>query len=298
MRLYPECIVCQVQVRYRDIVKLFHDTKQQIETLRLMLELISDELRRGVSNPVRIATRLFRTLKSLSRVEDPYASEKAETNRLALELYSSIRSLVLSTTEARERLELALRFSIVGNALDLGVSGYVPPSIADVIDKARTIHIHGDLDSVIELLLHAKSVAVLMDNCGEAVFDRVLGDVLRSLGKRAVAIVKGGPFQNDVTIREAAEIGLHESFDNVVDTGTDAASVFLDEASPTTLRTLKNVDVIVSKGMANYEYLTEVESTLKKPIVYLLIAKCEPIALDTGAPRGAALAIVHSPHKL
>ncbi len=290
--------MCQVQVRYRDIAKLFHDAKQQIETLRLVLELISNELRRGVSNPVRIATRLFRVIKSLSHVEDPYASEKAEANRLALELYPSIRSLVLSTTEARERLELALRFSIVGNALDLGVAGYTPPSVAEVIDKARTIRTHGDLDSVIELLLRARSVAVLMDNCGEAIFDRVLGDALRSLGKRAVAIVKGGSFQNDVTIREVAEIGLYESFDNVVDTGTDAASVFLDEASPTALRALKNVDVIVSKGMANYEYLTEVESILERPIVYLLVAKCEPIALDTGAPRGAALAIVHSPHKL
>ncbi len=290
--------MCQVQVRYRDIAKLFHDAKQQIEVLRLMLELISDELRRGVSNPVRIATRLFRTIKSLSRVEDPYASEKAEANRLALELYPSIRDLVLSTTGARERLELALRFSIVGNALDLGVAGYAPPSVAEIIDKARTISIHGDPDSVIELLLNAKSVAVIMDNCGEAVFDRVLGDALKSLGKRVVAIVKGGPFQNDVTIHEATEIGLHESFDDVVDTGTDAASVFLDEASPTALKALKSVDIIVSKGMANYEYLTEVENILGKPVVYLLIAKCEPIALDTSAPRGAALAIVHYPRRL
>ena len=238
MRLYPECIVCQVQVRYRDIAKVFHDAKQRIEALRLVLELISNELRQDTSstNPVRIATKLFRAIKSLSRVEDPYASEKAVANRYALELYPTIRRLILSTTGARERLELALRFSIVGNAVDLGVAGYTPPNIAEVIDKAKTIHIHGDLDTVIELLLHAKKIAILMDNCGEAVFDRALGDALRSLEKRVVGIVKGGPFQNDVTIREAAEIGLYESFDDIIDTGTDAASVFIDETSPTALR--------------------------------------------------------------
>jgi len=124
------------------------------------------------------------------------------------------------------------------------------------------------------------------------VFDRVLADALKPLNKEIIAVVKGGAFQNDITIREARDAGLYESFNEVISTGTDAASIFLDEVSVEVLKLIERSDIIVSKGMANYEYLTDIEHILRKTVLYLLIAKCEPIAIDTQTTKGTALAIL------
>ena len=42
----------------------------------------------------------------------------------------------------------------------------------------------------------------------------------------------------------------------------------------------------MSKGMANFEYLTEIEEKLGKPLLYLLVAKCRPIAEELLVPQG------------
>lgn len=291
MRLYSECIACQVRVRFRDIVKLFSDEKQRIEALKAVIRVINDRIVDNALNPVRLATELFRLLKSLSRVADPYAKEKAEANRLALSVYPSIRSHVMALNSLEKRIAEALRISLIGNLIDFGVANHIPPSISELLSMTKTLRIHGDLETVAKALLKAKRIIVLMDNSGEAVFDRILADILRPLGKEVIAIVKGGAFQNDITIHEAGDAGLYESFDEVISTGTDAASIFLDEVSEEVLKLIKRSDIIVSKGMANYEYLTDIEHILGKTVLYLLVAKCEPIAIDTQTTKGTAIAI-------
>lgn len=292
MKLYTECIACQVKVRFRDIVKLFPDEKQRMEALKAVIKVINDRIVDNTLNPVRLATELFRLLKSLSRVTDPYAKEKAEANKLALSVYPSIRSHVMAINSPEQRVVEALRVSLVGNLIDFGVAEHTPPSISELLSILKTLHIHGDPKAAAKALLKAKRIVVLMDNSGEAVFDRIIADTLRPLGKEVIAIVKGGAFQNDITIHEAKDAGLYESFDEVVSTGTDAASIFLDEVSEEVLKIIKHSDIIVSKGMANYEYLTDIERILRKTVLYLLIAKCEPIAIDTRAIKGAALTIL------
>ena len=292
MRLYSECIACQVRVRFRDIVKLFSDEKQRIEALKAVIRVINDRMVDNALNPVRLATELFRLLKSLSRVADPYAKEKAEANRLALSVYPSIRSHVMALNSLEKRIAEALRISLIGNLIDFGVANHIPPSISELLSMTKTLRIHGDLETVAKALLKAKRIIVLMDNSGEAVFDRILADILRPLGKEVIAIVKGGAFQNDITIHEAGDAGLYESFDEVISTGTDAASIFLDEVSEEVLKLIKRSDIIVSKGMANYEYLTDIEHILRKTVLYLLVAKCEPIAIDTQTTKGTAIAIL------
>ena len=292
MRLYSECIACQVRVRFREITKLFPDEKQRMEALKAVIRVISDKITSNTLNPVRLATELFRLLKSLSRVSDPYAKEKAEANRLALSIYPSIRSHIVSLNSIEKRVLEALRFSLIGNLIDFGVADYAPPSISELLSIAKTLYVHGDLEIAAKALLKARRVVVLMDNCGEAVFDRVLADALKHPDKEVIAIVKGGTFQNDITIHEARDAGLYESFNEVISTGTDAASIFLDEVSTEILRVIERSDIIVSKGMANYEYLTDIEHILRKTVLYLLIAKCEPIAIDTQTTKGTALAIL------
>ena len=165
MKLYSECIACQVRVRFREITKLFPDEKQRMEALKAVIRVISDRIAGDVLNPVRLATELFRLLKFLSRVTDPYAKEKAEANRLALSIYPSIRSYIMSLNSIERRIVEALRFSLIGNLIDFGVADYVPPSVSELLSIAKTLYVHGDLESAAKALLKARRVVVLMDNC-------------------------------------------------------------------------------------------------------------------------------------
>jgi len=48
---------------------------------------------------------------------------------------------------------------------------------------------------------------------------------------------------------------------------------------------IKECDLIIAKGMAHYEYLTELN--LNKPIIYMLKAKCKPIAQNLNIQQGS-----------
>ncbi len=243
--------------------------------------------------PTILATKLFRYMKRVLSNDDPYLDEKIASHREALRFYDSIKKIVFSETGFDKRLEKAIRFSILGNLLDIGVLNYTPPKVEEVVEKALKMDIYGDLNKAVNILLNSRTIVVILDNSGEAVFDRLLADVLRENGTKVYAIVKGGSFQNDVTIKDAFVAELDKSFDAVLDTGTDASSIFLDELGERTRKAIEGADVIVAKGMANYEYITEVERVLGKTVIYLLVAKCMPISIDTGIPLGKAGVIVH-----
>ncbi|MEM4513186.1 MAG: ARMT1-like domain-containing protein [Ignisphaera sp.] len=295
MKVYTNCIVCQVQVRFKDIERLVKDEDRRFEIMRLIIEHLDDTLSSCRSRldsrcvPTVIATNLFRIVKNATGDKDPYREAKKQANKEALKLYKGLENLVESIGDLRDKLYTALKISLVGNLIDLGVAGYIAPETSKVIDIVNDLEVLGDVEPCLITLLKSKKIAMILDNAGEAVFDRILANVLRSEGKYVVAIVKGGAFQNDVTYLDAEDAGLRFSFDEVYSTGTDASSVFIEEVDESLLEILKGVDVVVSKGMANYEYITEIELLLGVPIIYMLIAKCLPVAKDLGVPLGKAV---------
>ncbi len=296
MKLYSECLVCQIQVRYKDICKIFSDEEHRIRAMKSIIMELNNMLNKCNSNtciPTYLATNLFRIVKRISGIQDPYRNEKSIANKLALNLYKKLREFIFSQNNPRDRLIIALKFSLIGNTIDIGVKDYEPPSIEDIVNKASTTNIYGDVDKAIDLLIKANNIVILLDNSGEAVFDRLLSDVLRDMNKKVFAIVKGGAFQNDITIFDVNDAELMNSFDNILSTNSDASSIFLDEVDSSVIEAINCADIIISKGMANYEYLTEIENILKKPIIYLLVAKCRPISIDSGIPFGGLGVVVH-----
>ncbi|NPA97551.1 MAG: DUF89 family protein [Crenarchaeota archaeon] len=281
MRMLSDCLACLAVVRMKDVHKLFNDEQKRYEVASTVISMIKNlAIDRGISSSPRVATAIFRWLKRVSGVSDPYASEKKLADENALRIYRELRRSVIEASP-RERLYKAISLSAAGNALDLGVATYHPPSVEEVATLAKRKPPVG-VESCIDALLKARRIAVILDNAGEAVLDRLLGDALLSLNKEVVAIVKSGAFQNDETMNDIRNSMLYESFSEVLPTGTDAASIFLEEISERTLEALRSSDIIVSKGMANYEYISDVEELLGKPVIYVLIAKCRPIALSLG----------------
>ncbi|MBR6011406.1 MAG: DUF89 family protein, partial [Methanomicrobium sp.] len=54
---------------------------------------------------------------------------------------------------------------------------------------------------------------------------------------------------------------------------------------------ISKATLIISKGMANYESLSEYKKKMKlPPVAYLMMVKCVPISEDIGIPKGSRIA--------
>jgi hypothetical protein len=121
-----------------------------------------------------------------------------------------------------------------------------------------------------------------MDNCGEIVFDRLLVNELKSMGVRVVGVVKGEPILTDVTEADLRTTGMDKVFDVCLTTGSFAIGIDTDLIGEELGLELDQADLIISKGMANFESLSD----KKYPrVAYLMRTKCRPVAEAIGAGR-------------
>jgi uncharacterized protein with ATP-grasp and redox domains len=104
-----------------------------------------------------------------------------------------------------------------------------------------------------------------------------------------VLVVKGGPSLNDLTRAELKLTGLEERFNEIADTGTDGAGIDWDYVSPQFLDLVEASDLILSKGMANFETLYP--RSLTSPNFYLFRIKCHAIRDYLKAPDDSFCAI-------
>ena len=294
MKLYADCIPCIVYVRYNELENIVK-TEKSIEYLGYVLREFSNHILGGETNVTRVATNLFRLVKRLTGLEDPYRNIKHRANIDGLKVYEEAKKLLDNIVSDRKRLELAVKASLLGNALDLGVAGYTPPSLSELVETLRSLNVRGLENINILDKVDSKTILYLLDNAGEAALDRLLAEELRRRGAIVVGVVKTGSFQNDVTVNEIEELGLSESFSKIIETGTDASSIFLDEISQELRNHLEKTDIIIAKGMAHFEYLTDVEDIIGKPILYMLRAKCRPIARELGVHVGDFTTRLHLP---
>ncbi|SHN92795.1 Uncharacterized protein MJ0202 [Bathymodiolus heckerae thiotrophic gill symbiont] len=112
----------------------------------------------------------------------------------------------------------------------------------------------------------AQSVAVLYlaDNAGETVFDRVL---IETLDLPVSYVVKSGPIINDATREDAVAAGI-EPVANIIDNGSSALGALLDQCSELFRKRFAQAGLIIAKGQANYESLSD--SSLQFSFCYKL----------------------------
>jgi hypothetical protein len=177
--------------------------------------------------------------------------------------------------------------AIIGNILDFGIDGSTahPQMLQEVLDRLYAEGLgHDDFEMLKTLLKDASRVVVFTDNCGEIVFDKILCRELKTFNPHLhlTAVVKDVPILSDATGKDAEQVRLHEAVDEVLTTGCYAVGVDFSRLPSTVKKALDSADVIISKGMANYEAFSE---TKYKPIAYLLRTKCNAIARSMGLPR-------------
>lgn len=273
MKTYLDCYPCFLR-QALDAAKMADANEQQ---QKKVLDLVLDLLRRidPSNTPPEIGDQVHRIVRQEVGDGDPYRWVKEASTREALALYPQLKALL---SEADDPLDMAVRLSIAGNIIDFG-----PAREYDLWEVVKRVLVQSfaiyDRGAFREALAKSNQVLYLADNAGETVFDRLLIEVL---DVPVVYAVKGGPVLNDSTMEDALAAGI-DHVAEIVSTGSDSPGTILDHCSKE-FRSLYDVaDLIIAKGQANYETLSDEGAK----VFFLLQIKCPVIARDACLPVGS-----------
>ncbi|MCZ7393412.1 MAG: ARMT1-like domain-containing protein [Candidatus Methanoperedens sp.] len=284
MKIHPRCAPCLLSRVQFEAELSTKDLALQKKAVLAGIEVLRKYLVDGAP-ATHLSTKIHREAYRVLGDIDPYREKKRQSNEAAKKLLPLARDFV-SREDSFRRAVLA---AIVGNSFDFGVLGFdADKAIAK--DAMLGQFEHGlDVDDTERMKSLLGNVVYLADNCGEIVFDTLLFEEIRKLGGRITLVVRGAPILNDVTMKEVMELGLDKKVDRVLTTGSNAIGLCLKEAPSELVEALGNASLIISKGMANYETMSEYNF---KPIAYLLKTKCESVAEAMGLERNMNVARV------
>ncbi|MEW6011212.1 MAG: hypothetical protein CIT03_00830 [Methanobacterium sp.] len=284
MKVYYECASCFLRQSREALELATDDENLKIEITEKIIKLLSEEFKKGAPSNV-IGTRMHRLIKDLSGNPDPYLQEKKRGNRIAEKFQEEVGYLLKKDSSLINYIKVA----IAGNLLDFAAMGVNFDPSAVILEKiAEPLII--DHSSYLEEALHeANSLLYLADNAGEIVFDKMLLEKLLEYNLDITVAVKEKPILNDATMEDALEIGLDRMV-KVISTGTDSVGIIYSQISPEFKELVDGAELIISKGMGNYEGLTEMELGEKK-VFCLLNVKCSAISRDIGAEEGSAVVL-------
>jgi hypothetical protein len=290
MRKTPTCHPCAEHQVLRVLeVALSHPLAPQVtpeERADMEAELISrvrEHLHKmpPETSPAELSFDAIKFVYERVGVEDPYSELKRTSNEDALGLLPTLRGWI---RDSGQPLKMAAQLAVAGNIIDLGIRrDYdIVESIRRILDEGFAIdhldRFESDLRSR-ESQGESPEVFYICDNAGEIAFDRLfLETLIAQFPKtRFTAAVNGGPILNDATMEDAEFVGLPD-IAPVIDNGYDLLGTVLEKVSAEFRYIFDRADWVISKGQANYETLDGVSER----IVFLLKAKCEPIAEHVG----------------
>ncbi|MEE9152023.1 MAG: ARMT1-like domain-containing protein [Thermoplasmata archaeon] len=226
-----------------------------------------------------VATKVHRATYSILGNRDPYKVIKNRCNQTVLSLFPKAEKMIEGS---EDRLKCAVLCSIIGNVLDFGLpsSPESPEKLMEQFDNLVSEGLDSDDTEKIKAYLEkGGKVLYFADNCGEIVLDKLLCKEIKKFDVHLSLVVRGEPILTDATIEDVKEFGLDEVVDEVLTTGCFAVGVDFENLPEELSKALQGANLIISKGMANYETFSE---TNYKPIAHLLRTKCEPVAEDMG----------------
>jgi len=282
MKIQTECVPCLLK-RIIFEAELSTDNKDlQVETLKNAVKVLAELYDPNVCS-ASIATRVHKVAYETLGDVDPYKKLKSLSNRVAMSLVPRVEELV---KESADPLKTSMICSIVGNMMDFGIEGgsKSPKDLIDIFERYVSKGLgHDDYDKVKRLLSKSRNVLFFTDNCGEIVFDKILCREIKKAFPNIflTLVVKGEFILSDATMEDAVTLGFDDVVDEILTTDCFAVGVDFDNIPSVLREKLAGSDLIICKGMANYESFSETDY---KPIVYLLRTKCKAIANSMDLP--------------
>ena len=228
----------------------------------------------------------------LANTSDPLRDYKRRLNERALSVLPALKEYLADPVEG-------LKIIAKANAVDVWMPWYTFGE-DDLIRLDGETLLLADPEMLYSRLASAGSMAILLDNAGEAVFDIAYAMLLsRNYGVKVAVIARTGTYESDVTLEEARRIaqdvasilGLRNPYRKLVliGTGTPYPALATGRVKQRVVDVLGSADVVIAKGIANYEAALEYCSIDPGRVIFALKVKCPVLSRILGVPMGAAV---------
>ena len=275
MKVYYQCAPCFLRQAREALDMATNDDNLKLQIMEQLTQILGEFFIEGAPSN-QIGTKIHRTIKRETGNQDPYKIQKRKCNQIAGRFLPTIRKILKDDNSLKNYLKAA----ITGNIIDFGALG-LETDIETMINENMQKDLAVDHSPILEEELRkAHTVMYLADNIGEIVFDKLLIEKLIEYKVEITVALKEKPILNDACIPDAREIEL-DKITELTSIGTDSVGVIFEEISPEFMDKFQKADLVIAKGMGNYEGLDEVNLG-DKPIFSLLHVKCMPIALNIG----------------
>ncbi len=275
MKISYECGPCFLR-QAREAMDLSTDDELlKMELMEDIFKFLNDNFKLG-ANSNSTGSQMHNMIKQKTGCSDPYHKEKIEGNEIALKYLPDVKRIL----EEDDSLENYVKIAIIGNILDFGaftLDDDIEKVIKESLKKDLTIK---DIEEFENSLKSNDKVLYLVDNTGEIVFDKLLLAKIKEYGLDITIAVKSEPILNDACMAEAMDAGLDE-FGEIVEIGAGTVGYVDSEISDEFREIFNAHKFIISKGMGNYEGLTEIDLS-DREVYFLLCAKCTTISKDIG----------------
>lgn len=272
MTIQPECISCIVAQSKR-VCEAIHADETLSEKIISYVETALRDADFTLSPPV-VAAPLYEQMAILAQTDDLYEEQKKHAS---MQAKSYLPFLDETIRNSDDPLIAVLKTAVVGNVIDLAAE--VSFDLHDAIMSVfKTPFSHDDTETLRTSLAHAKTLLYIGDNAGEHIFDALAIHFLQKLYPQLsiTYMVRGNPIINDVTMNEAHEAGI-EKICSVMNSGVPTPGFVYELASAEAQGLFERADLIIAKGMGNYECMTPQQ---RRNICFLLKVKCSVVAIS------------------
>jgi len=278
MKIDEACVSCIINQSIK-VADAIHAKKELKNSLLSTVEQMSSDFSYE-NTPPEIAADVYEKMAFIAKKSDLYDEVKELSTQKALSFVPSLQQRLHTSDNT---LLTATKIAVAGNVIDLAAA--VEFDLEEELEKIfHTEFAHDDFLQMQKSLQSAKSVLVIGDNVGEHIFDYLFIETLQKLYPNLTYsyMVRGNPIINDVTLKEAIEAGF-DTLCNLVDSGVNTPGFTYARANSYSQELFDTVDVVISKGMGNYECMSD---SHKENIFFLLKVKCGVVAASLGKEIG------------
>ena len=278
MTIQNECIGC-ITAQSKRVCEAIHADAALTERIVQYVETSLQNADFTLSPPV-IAAPLYEQMAVLAGTNDLYEHQKQHATQQA---NSYIPFLQETIEQSDHPFTATLKTAVVGNVIDLAAE--VSFDLHEAINSVFTTPFaHDDSTQLSDALQRSKTVLYIGDNAGEHIFDALTIQSLQKLYPNIefTYMVRGNPIINDVTMREALDAKI-DSVCTLMDSGVPTPGFVYELASPKAQELFDTADLIIAKGMGNYECMTPQK---RQNICFLLKVKCSVVAASLGREIG------------
>lgn len=288
LKVGSRCGYCLLHRGYNMIRLSTDDEEKRFEAMDALLELMGNDFGPDTI-PSVLGNERGRLIARITGCQDPYKERKVKENKLALSILPEME-MRLDESKPSDKLRTATKIACLGNVIDYDIPGN-NADLEDALEFLDSPLYIDDTDELKSMIGEDADLLFLTDNAGEVALDTLLVKELRRLGAHVtVAVKNGAPALNDALMEDALMVGMDKAADVLITTGADAIGIRLDESPQRFIDRYNNADLIVAKGMANWESMTETPAPC--PTMYVFRTKCEPVASSIGAPENQSIAFL------